>query len=318
MLYSCPLVFYWPRLFSSFLHKGKASAAAVTLGNISLPVQVAHIRPSQLQVPCTPINPRWEKGSQCNAILWCFLHVWQISLFYLYYLLCFFRLTHLSNSRKFFGWEKKKRRKTMGVRIFMNVKGGYGRNPWSATNLCPVVLLWATVRHLDVCVTPPDPALFSRPVLYVFFLILGCTSGKKRLPSTPQYVPQWHFTRVLVRVSDECVSVSTDRDTSTKKGKKKATDQIRGAEKCLFEGKTSKRRIMMGDHRFSFPPCVDDLLCPDFVVLTACLCSFCHTKATSSASAHNCLIPHDAKLELFALLQMNMGILRRVQIAILI
>lgn len=54
------------------------------------------------------------------------------------------------------------------------------------------------------------------------------------------------------------------------------------------------------------------------VVLTACLCSFCHTKATSSASAHNCLIPHDAKLELFALLQMNMGILRRVQIAILI
>lgn len=70
--------------------------------------------------------------------------------------------------------------------------------------------------------------------------------------------------------------------------------------------------------RFSFPPCVDDLLCPDSVVLTACLCSFCHTKATSSASAHNCLIPHDAKLELFALLQMNMGILRRVQIAILI
>lgn len=110
MLYFCPPVFYWPRLFSSFLHKGKASAAAVTLGNISLPVQVAHIRPPQLQVPCTPINPRWEKGSQCNAILWCFLHVWQMSLFYLYYLLCFFRSTHLSNSRKFFGWEKKEER----------------------------------------------------------------------------------------------------------------------------------------------------------------------------------------------------------------
>lgn len=70
--------------------------------------------------------------------------------------------------------------------------------------------------------------------------------------------------------------------------------------------------------RFSFPLCVNDLLCPDSVVLSACLCSFCHTKATYSASAHNCFIPHNAKLELFALLQMNMGILRRVQIAILI
>lgn len=52
---------------------------------------------------------------------------------------------------------------------------------------CGAVL--APERHLDVCVTPPAPALFSRSVLYVFFLILGCTSGK-RLPSTPQYVPQ--------------------------------------------------------------------------------------------------------------------------------
>lgn len=113
------------------------------------------------------------------------------------------------------------------------------------------------------------------------------------------------------------------------------TDQIRGAKCYLFLGfpflflfcfefffleefTFKKRQIMMGHLRFSFPPCVDDLLCPDSVVLTACLCSFCHTKATSSASAHNCLIPLDAKLELFALLQMNMGILRRVQIAILI
>lgn len=77
-----------------------------------------------------------------------------------------------------------------------------------------------------------------------------------------------------------------------------------------------------GSLRISFPlcvcVCVGDLLCPDSVVLTACLYSFCHTKATSSASAHNRLIPHNAKLEPFALSQMNMGILKHVQFAILI
>lgn len=41
---------------------------------------------------------------------------------------------------------------------------------------CGAVL--APERHLDVCVTPRPPALFSQSVLYVFFLILGCTSGK--------------------------------------------------------------------------------------------------------------------------------------------
>lgn len=89
---------------------------------------------------------------------------------------------------------------------------------------------------------------------------------------------------------------------------------------CLFVSriKTSKRQIRTGD-QILLPTSVLMTFCAlILVVLTACLCSFCHTKATSSASAHNCLIPHDAKLELFALLQMNMGILRRVQIAILI
>lgn len=178
-----------------------------------------------------------------------------------------------------------------------------------------ISVLWCCCRHWDIWmyVWLPGPALFSRPVLYVFFLILGCTSGKC-LPSTPQYVPQWHFTRVLVRVfvfreMNMCLCRWIEIT-------KNATDQIRGA-KCFLRIKLQRDKSWWAT-RFSFPPCVDDLLCPDSVVLTACLCSFCHTKATSSASAHNCLIPHDAKLELFALLQMNMGILRRVQIAILI
>lgn len=87
---------------------------------------------------------------------------------------------------------------------------------------------------------------------------------------------------------------------------------------CFFFENQISETNHDGATRFSFPPCVDDLSCPDSVVLIACLCSFCHTKATSSASAHNCLIPHNAKLELFALLQMIMGILRCVQFAILI
>lgn len=169
---------------SSFTKKkGKVSAAVVTLGNMLLPVCY---RWHGLHFPLTSTEKLLVQSD-----LWCFLHVWQLSLFYLYYLLCFC-WTHLS---KFLGRKKKRQ----WGRIFLWMSKWCGRSPWSATNLCPVVPLWP-LRDIWMYVWLPGPALFSQPVLYVFFLILGCTSGK-RLPSTPQYVPQWHFTRVLVRVS---------------------------------------------------------------------------------------------------------------------
>lgn len=223
------------------LHKGKVSTAAVTLGNILLPVRVAHIRP--LCYRCHglhfPLTPTEELSVQCD--LWRFLHVWQMSLFYLYYLLCFC-LTHLSNSCNFWVQKKrKKKKKDNGVRIFMNVSCGCGRSPWSVTNLCPVVLLWP-LRDIWMYVWLPGPALFSRPVLYVFFLILGCTSGK-RLPSTPQYVPQWHFTCVLVRVF-----VSEKMNACLCQWIEIANMRlIRLEVQNVFEDKTSKRQIMMGD-----------------------------------------------------------------------
>lgn len=55
--------------------------------------------------------------------------------------------------------------------------------------------------------------------------------------------------------------------------------RFRGA-KCFLRIKLQRDKSWWPT-RFSFPPCVDDPLCPDSVVLTACLCSFCHTKATS-------------------------------------
>lgn len=52
--------------------------------------------------------------------------------------------------------------------------------------------------HWDAWMYATPRPLLATPVLYVLFLIPGCTSGK-RPPSAPQYVPQWHFTRVLVQ-----------------------------------------------------------------------------------------------------------------------
>lgn len=176
------------------LHKGKVSAAVVTLGNILLPVLVARIKP--LIFRCHGLHFPWTPAEKLSTMRFVMLPSYlAMSLFYWYYLLCFC-LTHLSNSCTFLGWKKKKEERQWG-RIFMNVNGGCGRSPWSVTNLCPVVL-WP-LRDVWMYVWLPVPVLFSQPVLYVFFLILGCTSGK-RLPSTPQYVPQWHFTCVLVRV----------------------------------------------------------------------------------------------------------------------
>lgn len=211
---------------------------------------------------------------------------------------------------KFF---EKKKKKDNG--IFMNVKGGCGRSPWSVTNLCPVVPPWP-LRDIWMYVWLP-PALRSSHDLYCmssssYWVVLQenvCHQPLNMCLNDISPVCLWEC--VFLR-DGICVCVSTDRDYWD------ATDQIRGAKMFFSGDKNFQRDKSWWATRFSFPPCVDDLLCPDSVVLTACLCSFCHTKATSSASAHNCLIPHDAKLELFALLQMNMGILRRVQIAILI
>lgn len=170
----------------------------------------------------------------------------------------------------------------------------------------------ATERHLDVCVTPRPCALLTTctvcllPHTGLYFRKTSCHQPLNMCLNDISPVCLW-----------ECLC---PRDEYMLRGWIEITKmrrvRFRGA-KCFLRIKLQRDKSWWAT-RFSFPPCVDDLLCPDSVVLTACLCSFCHTKATSSASAHNCLIPHNAKLELFALLQMNMGILRRVQFAILI
>lgn len=151
----------------------------------------------------------------------------------------------------------------------------------------------ATERHLDVCVTPPlprGPALFfSRPVLYVFFLIPGCTSGKTNVRHQPlKYVPQWHFTpRACVCVCFLHVCVGRIEIT------KMIVEEVQQKQKNkCFSGDKSFRDKSWRATGFSFPPCVDDLSCPDSVVLTACLCSFCHTKAKRLRHLHTTVSFH--------------------------
>lgn len=197
--------------------------------------------------------------------------------------------------------------------ILMNVNGGCGRSPWSVTNLCPVVLLWP-LKDIWMYVWLPGLPCFSHNLYCMssssYWVVLQETSAIN--PSICASITFHPCACESVCFHDEQLNILCRwiRDYSN------MTDQIRGAKRCetwMINSEETNQTVL-----FSFPPCVDDLLCPDSVVLTACLCSFCHTKVMSSASAHNCLIPLDAKLELFALLQMNMGILRRVQIAILI
>lgn len=76
----------------------------------------------------------------------------------------------------------------------MNVNGGIGRSPWSVTNLCPVVLSWPP-RDVWMYVWVPSPVLFT--ACTVCLLPHAGLYFRKRPPSTPQYVPQWHFTCVL-------------------------------------------------------------------------------------------------------------------------
>lgn len=166
----------------------------------------------------------------------------------------------------------------------MNVNGGCGRSPWSVTNLCPVVLFVAT-RETSGCMCD-SPFLRSSHNLY-------CMSSSSYWVVLQENVCHQPLNMCLNDISPVClweclfprddwIFVLMERDYQD------VTDQIRGA-KCL-RIKLQRDKSWWAT-RFSFPPCVDDLLCPDSVVLTACLCSFCHTKATSSASAHNCLIP---------------------------
>lgn len=159
-------------------------AAVVTLGNMLLPVLVTHIRPlcyrcQELHFPLTPAE---KLSTICDAFF--------ISGNFISYLFCFVWPIH--QTVVLFLRLKKKKEKRKGERqweeIFMNVNCGCGRSPWSVTNLCPVVLLWP-LRDIWMYVWVPGSVLFSRPVLYVHFLILSCTSGK-HLPSIPRYVPQ--------------------------------------------------------------------------------------------------------------------------------
>lgn len=166
----------------------------------------------------------------------------------------------------------------------MNVNGGCGRSPWSVTNLCPVVLLWPLARHLDVCVTPRSCALLT--TCTVCLLPHTGLYFRKTSAINPSICASmtFHLCACLWEClfpRDDWIFVLTERDYQD------VTDQIRGAKCSRIKLQRDKSWWAT---RFSFPPCVDDLLCPDSVVLTACLCSFCHTKATSSASAHNCLI----------------------------
>lgn len=184
------------------------------------------------------------------------------------------------------------KKKDNGEEILMNVSNGCGRSPWSVTNLCPAVLLWP-LRDIWMYVwfpwTLPTPhfTLFSRPVLYVLFLIPGCTSGK-RPPSTPQYVPQWHFLspaylRERLRGEMRWIFVCVDRDYGD----------------VLLFFFLLRRQIITGQLD---PPSFPWPFVPWFCGLNLHACvHFCHTKATSTASAHGGLIPHNAKLELFAL-----------------
>lgn len=161
-----------------YLHIGKVSAAVVTL----LPALVAHIRPvcyrcHGLHFPLTP-SKKPKYNLMCDAFFMSGNCLYFICIIYCVLVWPIYQILFLG----------RKNKKRQWGRILMNVEGGCGRSPWSVTNLCLVVLLWP-LRDVWMNVWLPGPALFSRSVLYVFFLILGCTSGK-RLPSTPQYVPQ--------------------------------------------------------------------------------------------------------------------------------
>lgn len=181
-------------------------------------------------------------------------------------------------------------KKDIGVEILMNVRNGFGRNPWSLTNLCPVVLLWP-LRDIWMYVwfppilPTPHFTLFSRPVLYVLFLI----------PSVLQEnVCHWTLNMCLKDIVFHlraCESVCVERW-----GKYLSVYRDYGVVFCCF---LLRRQIITGQLD---PPTFPWPFVPWFCGLNLHACvHFCHTKATSSASAYSSLIPQNAKLELFAL-----------------
>lgn len=177
----------------------------------------------------------------------------------------------------------------------MNVHNGFGRNPWSLTNLCPVVLLyghWETSGCMfEFPPTLPTPhfTLFSRPVLYVLFLIPSVLQENVCHRTLNMCLNDIFFTCVLVRASawrDETnICVCGQR-----------------LWRCFFVVAfffLLRRQIITGQLD---PPSIPWPFVPWFCGLNLHACvHFCHTKATSSASAHSSLIPQNAKLELFAL-----------------
>lgn len=266
------------------LHKGKVSTAEGTLGNRKLPVQVAHSGPL-LQAPWTPADPRPEKQSHPG----CFVCV-QLTVF-ICIIYCF---SFVWSIYQIFPGVKAERQWGLGF-LWMSMVGVEGaRDRWRTS------VLWCCGAHWETSGCMLDsPALRSTHGLYCMCIPHTGLYFRKTSAINPSICASMTFH--LCACETVCVHGSR-----------------RNANTWLVRLELQNVSETNHDGRRSFPPCVDGLLCPDSVVLIACLCSFCHTKATSSASAHNCLIPHDAKLELFSLLQMNMGILWRVQIAILI
>lgn len=221
------------------LHKGKECCSSNSGKHFVASAGRTHLASSVGAMDCTSHQPLL-RDSQYSEICDAFF-MSDRCLYFICIIYCAFVWPIYQTVVLFWGGKKKK--KDNGVEYVYECQWWVWKEPIIGGKSLSCGAVLAPERHLDVCVTPPAPALFSRSVLYVFFLILGCTSGK-RLPSTPQYVPQWHFTCVLARVfvSKRRLNIcnSMDRDY------RDATDQIRGPKRSRIL-KTSKRQIMMGD-----------------------------------------------------------------------
>lgn len=160
-----------------------------------LTVQVAHIRPLCHKVPQTPVRPSSDASRYAFSMSDFF------GLIFLFsgkrkgkksWIFFFFKQ---KNECRVGGWVWKETMiKSLSCRDHRETSGCMCDSP----TLHSLSLLSLTHTH-------------SQTVSYVFFLIPGCSSGKqinkqtkKTPPSTPWYVPQWHFTlcaRVSVSVS---------------------------------------------------------------------------------------------------------------------
>ena len=167
------LRFYRP---DSHFHKGKVSSVAGTLGNILLPVPVAHIRPLCYQ--CHRLHFSWSPTEKLSVWcdFWCFLHAWQLSLFHFSGIIyCFVCLTHLQIVVIFWGWLKRNKDNGVGFlwMLMVGVEGAHDQ--WQ------ISVLWCCSGHWEtsgcVCVTPPSLSLSLPPGPRRSFHDLYCTSS---------------------------------------------------------------------------------------------------------------------------------------------